>query len=451
MPKKLTNYKCELCEVETSKWQGQCHNCNTWNSLLEVSKGNIKSSKSNKSKELKSKKIKDVVFNKNHKIKTGIAEFDRVVGNGITLGSLVLVGGEPGIGKSTLLTMVMDKLTDKDLRVLYVSGEESEEQIVARANRVGVKSEKFYILNETSLQSILLEIENIKPQFIVLDSIQTTTSDEIPSAAGTSAQIREVTYELMNKVKSQNINCFIIGHITKDGQIAGPKILEHMVDTVLYFEGDQHNRYRIVRAIKNRFGSTNEIGIFEMKNSGLCEVIAPSSELISNNSQDFYGKALACTLEGIRPLVVEAQSLVIDSDIRNGKRTTQGIDANRVSLIIAIIEKYLEINLAASDIYMNIAGGIKLHNRDSDLSLVASIISSYQKKSIKPGTVFIGEIGLTGEVGVVSQAEKRLSELNQLNYKRVIISDKSRKEFEGRNYNFELIGLNSIKEVENYL
>lgn len=447
MSKNSVVYVCSSCSAKSPQWSGKCHSCNSWNSLEEESKRIVKA-KAFKENQI-SKTLLDINLNSVEKTKTGIAEFDRVLGGGITKGSLVLIGGEPGIGKSTLITKVMDKLSVKN-KILYVSGEESESQVAQRATRLNVNTNNFYILNESSWQLILSEINRLKPKFIVIDSIQTTVSDEISSAPGTTSQIREVTHELMNQIKAKDISCFIVGHITKEGSIAGPKVLEHMVDTVLYFEGDQFDQYRIIRSMKNRFGSTNEIGLFEMSHAGLIEVKNPSKYFI-NDDEYSYGKTLSCILEGTRPLLIESQALVVGNKFGAGRRIANGLDSNRVIMIVAIIEKYMGITLSENDIYVNIAGGLKLTQRESDLSLLVSIISSYKKNKIQPGTVYIGEVGLTGEVGSVPQIEKRLNELNHLNLKKLFVSSKSKREINPNKYSFEILEIDNVKNLEKYL
>jgi DNA repair protein RadA/Sms len=455
MAKKDSVFICESCGISSPKWAGQCRECGSWNSLIEEKKKNERAKHKgvNSGCEKNSSQLIEKVSSESYKrIKTGISEFDRVLGGGIATGSLILVGGEPGIGKSTLLTKVMDNLSKiNEGNVLYISGEESVGQIANRAKRLGISKGSFYVLNETSWQSILSEINRIKPKFVVIDSIQTTVSEDITSPPGTISQIREVTYEIMNQVKSRGINCFIVGHITKDGQIAGPKILEHMVDTVLYFEGDQFGQYRIVRAIKNRFGNTNEVGLFEMRESGLEEVKNPSKYFIDDLSKESYGRSLTCVLEGSRPLFVEIQALVVENKFGSGRRTTHGLDTNRVGMIVAVLEKYLEISLISSDIFVNVAGGMKLNQRESDLSIIASIYSSFKKKEISEGTVFVGEVGLTGEIRKVPEMEKRLNEIAHLNFTKVVTGHKAAEEFKKKNYPFEMIGLSKVKEVINNL
>jgi len=456
MAKKHTTFVCQSCSFQTSKWMGKCPECGEWNTFQEeveiapkdLNRAHKRSALSTETPKL----IKEVEITKEHRIKTGMNEFDRVVGGGVVPGSLILIGGEPGIGKSTLLTKIMALLSqaNKDENVLYVSGEESVNQVADRAKRLEVNANSFYIYNETNWQKVLEQIHKLKPKFLVIDSIQTTTSSEIDSAPGTASQIREVTYELMNNVKSSGITCFVIGHITKEGSIAGPKILEHMVDTVIYFEGDQFGQYRILRAIKNRFGNTNEVGIFEMKENGLQEVKNPSQFFLDEELEGAFGRSLTCILEGSRSLFVEIQALVVENKFGNGRRTTQGIDNNRLAMMVAVIEKYFGIPLGFNDIYLNVVGGMKLQSRESDLSIIASLISSYKSKPIDANTVFVGEVGLTGEVRSVPMMEARIKEMAQLNYKRVITSEKTSRELKGK-FKIDLVGIRSAREIEKFI
>jgi DNA repair protein RadA/Sms len=435
---------------------GKCPECGDWNTFQEeieiaakdLNRAHKRSALGTETPKL----IKDIEVEKEQRIKTDMNEFDRVVGGGVVPGSLILIGGEPGIGKSTLLTKVMGMLSlkCKDQNVLYVSGEESVGQVADRAKRLGVNASSFYIYNETNWQKVLEQINKLNPKFLVVDSIQTTTSSEIDSAPGSVSQIREVTYELMNNVKSKGITCFIIGHITKEGSIAGPKILEHMVDTVIYFEGDQFGQYRILRAMKNRFGNTNEVGIFEMKEDGLREVKNPSQFFLDEELEGAYGRSLTCILEGTRSLFVEIQALVVENKFGNGRRTTQGLDNNRLAMMVAVIEKYFSLPLGFNDIYLNVVGGMKLQSRESDLSIIASLISSYRSKPIDSSTVFVGEVGLTGEVRTVPMMETRIKEMAQLNYKRVITSEKTARELKGK-YPINIIGIRSAKDLEKYI
>ncbi|MBC99678.1 MAG: DNA repair protein RadA [Halobacteriovoraceae bacterium] len=455
MAKKKTVYICQNCNYESPKWLGKCPECSEWNTLEESAPITQSSSAgTRRSKSLKDPKtISEITAINIERTKTYLNEFDRVVGGGLVPGSLSLIGGQPGIGKSTLLLEVMSRLSSKykDKKILYVSGEESESQIAGRAKRMGVSSENLLILNETSWQNILEVIQKERPSFLVVDSIQTTVSQDIQSAPGTVSQIREVTYELMNHVKTKGITCFIVGHITKDGNIAGPKILEHMVDTVIYFEGDQFGQYRILRAIKNRFGNTNEVGIFEMEEAGLKEVPNPSQYFLDDQLEDSYGRSLTCILEGSRPLFIEIQALVVENKFGNGRRTTQGIDQNRLSMMVAIIEKYFELPLSYNDIYLNVVGGFKLSSRESDLSIIASLLSSYKGRAIKTGEIFLGEVGLTGEVRSVPMIESRLKEIQQLNYEVVYTSLKTAVKFKDKFKKLKLIGIKRAKDLESYL
>lgn len=449
--KKAKQFVCQSCSYKTAKWMGKCPDCNEWNSFEEEESFDTQRYASATSSEKSTegpKRVSDVEIDSYKRVMTNIQEFDRVVGGGLVRGSLTLIGGEPGIGKSTLLTEVIGRLAenDKNKNVLYVSGEESVSQIASRSKRIGVGGDNYYLLHETNWQNILIHIKKYRPQTLVIDSIQTTYSSEVQSAPGTISQIREVTYELMNHVKSQGVTCFIIGHITKQGSIAGPKILEHMVDTVIYFEGDQFGNYRVLRGIKNRFGNTNEVGIFEMRESGLREVLNPAQYFLDEQLEKSYGRSLTCILEGTRSLFIEVQALVIENKFGNGRRTTQGIDSNRLAMLVAIIEKYFELPLGFNDIYLNIVGGMKLASRESDLSIIASLISSYQGRVIKEGTVLIGEVGLTGEVRSVPQIEARLKEMAQLNYKRVITSKKIANEY-NKKFTLEIIGIKKTTEL----
>ena len=435
-------------------WTGQCSECKEWNTLEE----NVYSTeigkilKESTSSEDSPKKLVDISFKKNSRIHSGIREFDRVLGGGLTQGSLILIGGEPGIGKSTLLTKVMGNLSNqkKDHKFFYISGEESLEQMGSRAKRLNVNAKNLYLYHETHWQKIKNYILKIKPKFLVIDSIQTTISTDLVSPPGTMSQIRDVTYELMNTIKSLNITCFVIGHITKEGSIAGPKILEHMVDTVIYFEGDQFGHYRTLRSVKNRFGNTNEVGVFEMTAQGLDEIRNPSQFFLEEQLKKSYGRSITCILEGTRPILVETQALVTNNKFGSGRRVTQGIDSNRLSMLIAVIEKYFDLLISDQDFYINVVGGLKLTGRESDLSLIASILSSFKSKPIDSSILFLGEVGLTGEIRSCSQMEIRLKEMESLNYKKLVTSKKTFKEFH-KKFDIEIIGLENAKDLENYL
>lgn len=456
MAKVKTVFTCQSCGYQSPKWLGRCPDCNTWNTFEEgeaapkmVAKAAARGASSVVSTP---KTISKVELKKYARLNTGWNEFDRVVGGGITRGSLTLIGGEPGIGKSTLLMEICGALLQKRQveKILYVSGEESESQVAERCKRLGVKSEELYIFHETRWERVVEAIKEIKPDFLVLDSIQTTVSGQLDSPAGTMSQIREVTYELMNQTKAQGLTCFIIGHVTKEGSIAGPKILEHMVDTVIYFEGDQYGQYRLLRSMKNRFGNTNEIGIFEMRESGLHEVQNPSQYFLDQSLPDSYGRSLTCILEGTRALFVEIQALVVENKFATGRRVTQGLDSNRVALLVAVIDKYVGIPLSYNDIYVNVVGGLKLSGRESDLSVVASLLSSFYNKAIPQDTLFLGEVGLTGEVRSVPMVESRLREAAQMNYQRVITSERAAKEFAGK-FKIQLQGIKRASDLKGML
>lgn len=454
MAKIKTVFTCQECGYKSAKWLGKCPDCNQWNSFSEEetikpSKG---SPKSIAGRESRPKTINEIEHENVHRYYTKLGEFDRVMGSGVTIGSLTLIGGEPGIGKSTLLMEVCGKLLDAypEERILYVSGEESESQVAGRSKRLGVHNNGFYIYNETNWQKILEQIKELRPKFLVLDSIQTTHSNQVDSAAGTLTQIREVTYELMNFAKAYDLTCFIIGHVTKEGQIAGPKILEHMVDTVIYFEGDQLGQYRMLRVMKNRFGNTNEVGIFEMQEKGLVEIKNPSQYFLEQSLPGSYGRSLTCILEGSRSLFVEIQALVVENKFAVGRRTTQGLDSNRVALLVAVIDKYLGIPLSYNDIYVNVVGGMKLTTRENDLSVIASLLSSYYQTAIPSDTIFLGEVGLTGEVRSVPMMEMRLKEIAQMNYQRVITSKRAAEDFKGK-FKLDIVGITKASELKSLL
>jgi DNA repair protein RadA/Sms len=454
MAKIKSVFTCQECGYQTAKWLGKCPDCNQWNSFSEEEqiKPSKAAPKSIAGRESRPKTINEIEHETVQRYVTHIGEFDRVMGGGVTIGSLTLIGGEPGIGKSTLLMEVCGKLLNEysEERILYVSGEESESQVAGRSKRLGVNNTGFYIFNETNWQKILEQVKELKPKFLVLDSIQTTHSNQVDSAAGTLTQIREVTYELMNYAKAYGLTCFIIGHVTKEGQIAGPKILEHMVDTVIYFEGDQLGQYRMLRVMKNRFGNTNEVGIFEMRESGLQEIQNPSQYFLEQSLPGSYGRSLTCILEGSRSLFVEIQALVVENKFAVGRRTTQGLDSNRVALLVAVIDKYLGIPLSYNDIYVNVVGGMKLSTRENDLSVIASLLSSYYGAPVPNDTIFLGEVGLTGEVRSVPMMEMRLKEIAQMNYKRVITSKRVAEDLKGK-YKLTITGITKASELKELL
>jgi DNA repair protein RadA/Sms len=452
MAKEKIQFQCQQCGYVSPKWLGRCPDCDVWNSFKEETALKFHSSKSSegaKGSHAQAYLINEVSTDNKDRIITGISEFDRVMGGGITQGSLTLIGGEPGIGKSTLLMEVCGKISKlfSDEKILYVSGEESEAQVASRAKRLGVDVRNFYVYHQNVWEKIRDELNRLSPKFLVVDSIQTTISSELPSAGGTVSQVREVTFELMNYTKGHNLTAFAIGHVTKDGAISGPKLLEHMVDTVVYFEGEQQHYYRLLRAIKNRFGNTNEVGIFEMQEDGLKEVKNPSGYFLDQSFKGAYGRAITCLLEGTRPLLVEIQALVTENKFGTGRRTTQGIDHNRVSMLVAVIEKYFELPFSFCDIYVNVVGGMKLEGRDADLAVVAALISSYQKKPLLEKAIFLGEVGLTGEVRPVSMLETRLKECAKLGYEHVVVSEKALEKIKSADAKISTRGIRKIQEI----
>lgn len=420
---KKSVYFCQNCGHEESKWLGQCPMCKEWNTFAEEKVVSIKGQKSSGEKQVQAVTLSSVTTDEDERMKTELVELDRVLGGGIVPGSLVLVGGDPGIGKSTLLLQVCQKLSAMNKKVLYISGEESLKQIKLRANRMGEFSENLYLLCETSLNLIQTAIEREKPDVVVIDSIQTMYNEEIGSAPGSVSQVRESTNVFMQLAKGMNIAIFIVGHVTKEGTVAGPRVLEHMVDTVLYFEGDRHASYRILRAVKNRFGSTNEIGVFEMKESGLQEVANPSEYLLDGRPENASGCVVACSMEGTRPILVEIQALVCQSNFGIPRRTAVGTDFNRVNLLMAVLEKKVGLHLASSDAYVNIAGGMKMTEPAIDLGICLAIVSSVKDIVIPDGLMAFGEIGLSGEVRAVSMAGQRVKEAKKLGFDTVILPE----------------------------
>ena len=423
---KATVFFCQECGYETSKWMGQCPGCKEWNTFVEeiVDKKMLNSSgkmKSDKVMAAKPVPISKVVSTSEKRVSTQIKELDRVLGGGIVNGSLVLVGGDPGIGKSTLLLQVCQNLANSNHKVLYVSGEESLQQIKIRAERLGEFSDNLELLCETNLDLIKTVIENAKPEIVIIDSIQTMYNESVGSAPGSVSQVRESTGILMQIAKVLGITVFIVGHVTKEGVVAGPRVLEHMVATVLYFEGDRHEAYRVLRGVKNRFGSTNEIGVFEMKNDGLAEVENPSEYMLSGKPKDATGSVVACSMEGSRPILLEIQGLVCHSFFNNPRRTATGTDYNRVNLLMAVLEKRLGMQLSDCDAYVNIAGGIKMTEPGIDLGIVLAIMSSKMDFPIEDRTICFGEVGLSGEVRGVSMAEQRVLEACKLGFDTCIL------------------------------
>ena len=452
---KKTVFFCQNCGHEESKWLGQCPACKEWNTFVEekvtVPKaGNASALGPAGGAAQQPVLLTSVDTDEDERIRTGIGELDRVLGGGIVQGSLVLVGGDPGIGKSTLLLQVCQKLSAMGKKILYISGEESLKQIKLRADRMGTFSENLYLLCETNLELIRSSIERQKPDMAVIDSIQTMYNEEVSSAPGSVSQVRESTNVLLQLAKGLNIAIFIVGHVTKEGTVAGPRVLEHMVDTVLYFEGDRHVSYRILRGVKNRFGSTNEIGVFEMRREGLVEVENPSEYMLSGRPENASGSVVACAMEGTRPILMEIQALVCHSNFGMPRRTAAGLDYNRVNLLMAVLEKRLGLSLGNCDAYINIAGGIRMNEPAIDLGLVLAIVSSYKDRPIDEKTICFGEVGLSGEVRAVSMAEQRVLEAKKLGFKTCILPEvcrESLKEIKG----IGLVGVRTVKDAMDYV
>lgn len=412
---------CQSCGYESTKWMGQCPACKEWNTMVEEVVDKKTTVTHKQITELQVSKLNDVQSSPEERLDTHIKELNRVLGGGIVPGSLVLVGGDPGIGKSTLLLQTCRSLSDQHTSVLYISGEESLQQIKMRADRIGTFSDDMMLLCETNLDLIQGVIEERRPQVVVVDSIQTMFRENVNSAPGSVSQVREATSVLMRLAKERGIAVFVVGHVTKEGTVAGPRVLEHMVDTVLYFEGDRYAAYRILRAVKNRFGSTNEIGVFEMCQTGLREVPNPSEYMLDGKPQNASGSIVVCTMEGTRPLLVEIQALVCHSAFGMPRRTAAGVDYNRVNLLMAVLEKTVGVKLADQDAYINIAGGMKISEPAVDLGLVLSIISSFRNRPIAEDVICFGEVGLSGEVRSVNMVEQRIAEARKLGFKQCIL------------------------------
>ncbi len=422
--KTKTIYYCAECGYESAKWLGKCPACNSWNSFCEeiALAGNSKAASKTHTSLRKNTptKLTDVSLTKEERILSGIGELDRVLGGGIVKGSLVLVGGDPGIGKSTLLLQLVKSL-DSSTKVFYVSGEESEKQLKMRADRLDIHSDELMVLSETDISSIITYANELAPDVLIIDSVQTMYNPEITSAPGSVSQVRDVTLSLMKLAKETGTAVFVVGHVTKDGAIAGPKVLEHMVDCVLYFEGERHQSFRLLRAVKNRFGSTNEIGVFDMTGEGLKEVKNPSLMLLEGRPDNAAGSSVVCTLEGTRPVLAEIQALVSPTGFGMPRRMATGMDYNRVNLLIAVLEKRVGLNLQNQDSYVNIVGGFRLDEPAVDLGVIVAIASSFKNISVDKGLAVIGEVGLTGELRAVNQLEKRLSEIKKLGFTSCII------------------------------
>lgn len=438
---------CGECGYQSPKYLGRCPNCSAWSSFVEETEvKDVKNARisltGEKSKPIKLKHVNGVRY---QRIQTEMNEFNRVLGGGVVPGSLVLIGGDPGIGKSTLLLQVSIQLADKGT-VLYVSGEESAEQIKMRSDRLGQTDNDFYLYAETNMQAIRAEIEAIQPDFLIIDSIQTIMSPEISGVQGSVSQVREVTAELLQLAKSNHIATFIVGHVTKEGTLAGPRMLEHMVDTVLYFEGERHHTFRILRAVKNRFGSTNEIGIFDMQSGGLVEVLNPSQVFLEERLDGATGSAVVVTMEGSRPILAEVQALVTPTVFGNARRTTTGLDFNRVSLIMAVLEKRCGLLLQNQDAYLKSAGGVKLDEPAIDLAVAVAIASSYKEKPTNPQEAFLGEIGLTGEIRRVTRIEQRINEAAKLGFTKLYAPKSSLQGIDIPS-GIEVVGVMTVGEV----
>ncbi|MDA3128889.1 DNA repair protein RadA [Aliibacillus thermotolerans] len=455
MAKQKTKFVCQECGYESHKWMGRCPGCQEWNTLVEEfeapspKKGTRNHTWSGTTTVSFPEPITSVTSTKEERIDTTLPEFNRVLGGGIVPGSLVLVGGDPGIGKSTLLLQISSLLANQGNKVLYISGEESVKQTKLRADRLGVSAEKLYVFAETNMELIEKAIDQVAPTLVIIDSIQTVHDPNITSAPGSVAQVRESTALLMKYAKTRNIAIFVVGHVTKQGAIAGPKLLEHMVDSVLYFEGERHHTYRILRAVKNRFGSTNEIGIFEMREKGLAEVKNPSEIFLEDRTEGSSGSIVVASLEGTRPVLVEVQALIAPSSYANPRRTATGIDHNRIALLMAVLEKRIGMLLQNQDAYLNVAGGVKLDEPAIDLGLAICIASSYRNHTTYPGDVVIGEVGLTGEVRRVSRIEERIQEAAKLGFKRAIVPAKNVEGWKPPE-EMEVIGVSTLEEALDY-
>ncbi len=446
--KRKTTYVCQECGFESLRWLGKCSQCHQWNTFVEelTQPKGAHQTVMTSTKQMKPTKIKNVASNKEKRMLTEMKEFNRVLGGGIVPGSLVLIGGDPGIGKSTLLLQISAQLSKKEHYVLYISGEESMQQTKLRADRLHIDDENLYVLAETNLHHIIHHIEELEPSFVVIDSIQTMFREEVTSAPGSVSQVRECTMELMKVAKTFGIPICVVGHVTKEGAIAGPRMLEHMVDVVLYFEGERHHTYRILRSVKNRFGSTNEMGIFEMKEKGLLEVLNPSEIFLEERSSGASGSTVVASMEGTRPVLVEIQALISPSMFGNPRRMATGVDTNRVPLLMAVLEKRVGLLLQNQDAYIKVAGGVKLDEPAIDLAIAISIASSFRDLSTRPEDIFIGEVGLTGEVRRVSRIEQRVQEAAKLGFKRVICPQNNLEGWHPPKI-IEVVGVSTVQEA----
>jgi DNA repair protein RadA/Sms len=443
--KQKTVYTCQQCGLQSPKWLGKCPDCNQWNTLVEEQQPVARGRGGGVPAAARPQRLAEVASTEEDRLCCGIAELDRVLGGGVVPGSFILIGGDPGIGKSTLLLQAADRLA-RCGSILYVTAEESIRQVKLRGERLGVSADPLYLLAETSLEAIFDRVKELKPAFLVVDSIQTIFTGALESAPGSVSQVRECAGRLMHLAKGEGIPTFIVGHVTKDGAIAGPRVLEHMVDTVLYFEGDPGHPYRILRAVKNRFGSTNEIGVFEMKEAGLAEVANPSELFLAERPEGAAGSAVVPSLEGSRPILVELQALVSGASFGTPRRTTMGIDHGRVSLLVAVLEKKVGLSLLSQDIFLNVAGGVRLDEPAVDLGVVAALASSHLNRPIPPRTILFGEVGLAGEVRAVSRPELRIKEAARLGFDRCFLPAGNLKSLEAP-AGMELIGVRSAAEA----
>ncbi len=456
MSKTKTSFFCQHCGYESAKWLGKCPSCNEWNGFVEevVVKGSDKKTDNSWKEYADKRTVKTVALHEvdsteASRIVTPDAELNRVLGGGIVAGSFVLVAGEPGIGKSTLF--LQDALQLQDVTTLYISGEESEQQIKMRADRLNVVNTSFYLLTETNTQTIFQEIKKLKPQLVIVDSIQTLQSPYIEASPGSVSQIRECAAELQRFAKETNTPVFIIGHITKDGGIAGPKILEHMVDTVLQFEGDRHHAYRILRTLKNRFGSTAELGIYEMTGTGMRAVSNPSEILITQKEDSLSGIGIAATIEGMRPLLIEVQALVTQSVYGTPQRTVSGFDLRRLQLLLAVLEKRGGFHFGVKDVFVNIAGGLKVEDPSTDLAMISALLSSYEDVPLPQQICFAGEVGLSGEIRAVNRIEQRIAEAEKLGFQKIILSRYNQKAISNQQSGIEIVALGKVEELYQYL
>mgnify|MGYP002771464026 FL=1 len=448
MAKAKQVFFCQECGYESSKWMGQCPGCKAWNTFVEekVVTGARKTAGKTAALNSAPASILEVTTGEETRIGTGMSEFDRVLGGGIVKGSLLLLGGDPGIGKSTILLQVCRNLTEAGHKVLYVSGEESMQQIKMRAERLGTFQHDMYLHCETDLDVIESAIDKVQPEVMVIDSVQTMMLEDVNSAAGSVSQVREVTNRLLQIAKGRNIAIFIVGHVTKEGTVAGPRTLEHMVDTVLYFEGERSSAYRILRGVKNRFGATNEIAVFEMKNQGLTEVKNPSEVMLEGRPTDASGSVVVCSMEGTRPLLIEIQALVAQTNFQMPRRTTVGIDFNRVNLLMAVLEKRAGIHLGSCDAYVNLTGGIRLSEPAADLGIVLALVSSYRNRPVDEHTIIFGEVGLSGEVRGVNMAGQRVKEAAKLGFTTCILPATNASNIEPID-GMRLLGVKNVKEA----